>query len=127
MPVLSYVFKQPLSSKDPSSPTTTSSSSLIKMLFTKIACMAVCLSAVVLSAPAPEPTDIFIPALTLGLPAISLPAISITSGAIASALAAKGLIIAGFAKGAALAQLLNGGQDESNYGYAQSNYYNYQH
>jgi len=95
------------------------------MLLVKVASLAVCLFAVSLAAPAPEPTDIMIPALTLGLPTLSIPAISITSGAIASALAAKGLIIGGFAKGALLASLLNN-KDEEEYGYAQSSY-NYHH
>jgi len=61
----------------------------------------------------PDPEPFFIPAvtgaLTLTIPAVTIPGfgLTVTSGALATALAAKGIILAGFAKGAALGTLAN--------------------
>jgi len=82
------------------------------MLLTQIVSMSLCLVAFSSAAPLPMPvpTDLFFPgfttaALTVGIPSFTIPAVTLSGGAIASALAAKGIIAAGVAKGAALAQL----------------------
>ena len=60
-------------------------------------------------------------AITIAVPALSIPGfgVTVTAASVASALAAKGIIIAGFAKGAALGSLVNSlnsaAGDESTY------------
>merc|ERR1712123_465162 len=84
-----------------------------------LACTLVCLS-LVQSAPVADPEPFVLPtvtgALTIALPGFGF---TVTSGALASALAAKGIILAGFAKGAALGSLANtlnaAASDESTY------------
>ena len=70
-----------------------------------------CLLALVSSAPAPQP--FLIPtvtgAITVAIPALTIPGfgVTVTAASVASALAAKGIVLAGFAKGAALGTLYN--------------------
>ena len=75
--------------------------------------LASCLLALVTSAPAPAPQPFLIPtvsgAITVAVPALTIPGfgVTVTAASVASALAAKGIILAGFAKGAALGSLYN--------------------
>merc|ERR1711970_296890 len=61
----------------------------------------------------PKPEPFVIPtvtgALTIAVPALTIPGLgfTVTSGTLATALAAKGIVLAGFAKGAALGSLAN--------------------
>merc|ERR1711874_248067 len=80
-----------------------------------LACALVCLPTV-LAAPVAEPEPIIplaLPAvtgaITLTVPALTIPGIglTVTSQTLATALAAKGIVLAGFAKGAALGSLAN--------------------
>merc|ERR1711892_1296903 len=80
-----------------------------------LACTLVCLS-LVQSAPVTDPEPFVLPTVTVAIPGFGF---TVTSGALASALAAKGIILAGFAKGAALGSLANtlnaAASDESTY------------
>merc|ERR1712168_1661877 len=89
---------------------------ITNMQLIKTVSMACTLVSLVYAAPVAEPEPIIpiaLPAvtgaITLTVPALTIPGIglTVTSQTLATALAAKGIVLAGFAKGAALGSLAN--------------------